>query len=364
MCRLFGGVLTIKLPTTSLGVLCKFTVHKLRALESKAVATTTAFRSLMVSFTRFLVLHYHDDVVVAAEPTWRRMQLPFLRQNQLDVLVEALCSVELGLLSELWSMDKMKSVFEREYALKTKYKSSAFLKGCAESIGASTSGSMQSLHCRPSKRKRKRREFERRNKGDDEARFARFVEEECFLLLLDRTLPFLLDFDQFCDVLKANDFALFHAVLAVLNAILVHFVAAEKWWYLSRIMTVYHELFGHEALCREYRGCLERGDGASGPGPSRKSERARKEEEVALNVKYGILSFVIWICYHHQFTPKPLISLFQQKKTGNNTESDPFSKGRNGEYVEIETLDSVKERVAELSIAKAVCVQLLVTTVC
>ena len=291
MAKLFGAVLVMDLPTSSLAVLSKLTVPKLRALEAKAVAATTAFRSLTVSFVRFMVLHHHEAATGAA---------PTAQQQHLDVLVEALCSVEgTELLPELWSMDRMESAFESEYGLKTKYESSAFLKGCAQSTGGPLQSAhshslspfesaMDSVHSARSCT-RKRSQFERRNGGDDEGRFRRFVEEQCFLLLLDRLFPFLLDFEHFVERLSANEFALFHRLLAVLNGILLHFVGAQKWWCLSRLMAVYRDLFSHEALRTEYRQCLQRG------------RRSRPKQRVALNVKHGIYALVIWICYHHQF---------------------------------------------------------------
>lgn len=155
-----------------------------------------------------------------------------------------------------------------------------------------------------------------------------------------------------------------------MNDILLHFIGNEKWWHLSRVMTVYHDLLCHESLRKEFKACFNGKEAAN--SQSTKS----KKLDFAMNIKYGIYSFMIWICYHHQFTPKPVITFFEEqhsdsKQEGDTPDGDSTVHSKNTKNSKdgadekvFETLESVKERVIELSIAKSVMIQLLVTMVC
>ena len=179
-------------------------------------------------------------------------------------------------LSELWSMDKMQSAFRREYETKTKYKCSAFLKSCGLShIEDHDDSMMERRPKRKRKLKRKRSEFERRHKADDELRFQRFVEEQCFILALDQLFPFLLDFDEFIDVLCDGHYSMYHRLLDALNHILLHFLGSEKWWLLQPLMMVYHDLMAHSVLMDRFKTSLDR-------------DQDSKHHDLAMNIKYGI----------------------------------------------------------------------------
>ena len=283
----------------------------------------------------------------------------------------------------------MESAFEREYVMKTKYKSSAFLKGLesgalhqngsdsihsVDAMDAMESNPMQIANQQNS-RKRKRSEFERQNRPDDDARFKAFVHEQSFILVLDHIFPNLLDFDSFIQTLTVNHCAIFHGVIEVMNDILLHFIGNEKWWHLSRLMAVYHDLLCHESVRKEFRECFNGELHRKSNGKSTEKETLRKSKKLdfAMNIKYGIYSFLIWICYHHQFTPKPVITFFEDKDSDLQKEGDtPDGDGSHGtvhakdgaDGPMFETLESIKERVIELSIAKSVMIQLLVTLVC
>jgi len=138
---------------------------------------------------------------------------------------------------------------------------------------------------------------------------------------------------------------------------------------------VYHDLMAHSVLMDRFKTSLDR-------------DQDSKHHDLAMNIKYGIYSFLIWICYHHQFTPKPVITFFDP--SWRDTERDdvpmtspnpqrrdhdakrqklidspsPTKSDGDGEGTVFETLHSVKERVTELSIANSLIIQWLVTMVC
>ena len=85
---------------------------------------------------------------------------------------------------------------------------------------------------------------------------------------------------------------------------------------------------------------------------------------------------MIWICYLHQYTPKPIICFFDEdfdpkQALKQSVDSDAgvkrqkLIKASNEKDAQIfETLESVQQRLTELCIAKSVFIKLLITMVC
>ena len=378
--KLFKVILMIKLPTNSVGVLSKFTTDKLMLLENKAILATKAFRLKVLSFVRFLIIHYQQTIIDDDNNS--------LHFNHLDIIMNQLFNIKRNkhnedIINNLWSIDKLETEFKTEYEMKQKYQSSAFLKGIikndenedddidilSKSNKVSNTMDIDSLDGNNNKKskligkKRKRDEmFDITNKAGNEMEYKQFIKEQCYILIMDKILPFCMDFDNFFLIIIANKFELYHEIINRMNDILLHFIKNEKWWYLSHIINIYNDLFENQQILKEYLKSLDNND----------------TKDIALNIKYGIYSFMIWICYFHQFTPKPVICFFdkdfnpekilknadetdvKRQKLLNSTNSD----SRNNDQKIFETLKSVQQRITELSLAKSVLIKLLITMVC
>ena len=365
--KLFGAMLMIKLPTNSVGVLAKFSVDKLCLLEDKAIATTKAFRSFIIGFVRFLIVHYHQTIL-------EQQQHEF---NHLDVLMNQIFDLKHNkhnqeeIMSELWNMEKLKSEYGTEYEIRAKYASSAFLKGITKKEDGEEEGDdndnedIDIVQVTPSKKSKKRKrnqmKFDIVNKSHNEEKYELFIKEQCYLLTMDKILAFCMDFDGFFEVLVAKKFEIYEQLMQTMNVILIHFIQNEKWWNLSHVMTILNDLFEHPLIFKQFVHSLKQKD---------------ESKDIALNAKYGIYSFMIWICYLHQYTPKPIICFFDEdfdpkqalKQSVDNdagAKRQKLIKASNEKDAQIfETLESVQQRLTELCIAKSIFIKLLITMVC
>eukprot|EP01083_Nonionella_stella_P298607 1013479_1 len=83
---------------------------KLILLETKAILTTKAFRSFVITFIRFLIIHYHQTIIEN-----NVISLPF---NHLDVIMNELFQLThhtKDIMCELWAMEKLETEFKNEY---------------------------------------------------------------------------------------------------------------------------------------------------------------------------------------------------------------------------------------------------------
>ena len=149
------------------------------------------------------------------------------------------------------------------------------------------------------------------------------------------------------------------SIMKTLNETLVHFIDNEKWWYLSRVYQTFHDLLqcdpsfvlfafvffvlllfssaasvqGCFTLCArimtfvwiekkigfldafelhlksDFLAKLRKNDASLKNVPAEILANVRYYCDLALNLKYGIFAYLIWISYFHQLTPKPHIDL-------------------------------------------------------
>ena len=170
---------------------------------------------------------------------------------------------------------------------------------------------------------------------------------------MDKIFGFAMDFPAFYDIIIANEYKIYNEIMRLLNDILLHFVASDKWWQLSHIMCVLNDLFANDKILKQYTNDL------------------KNKSEIALNIKYGIYSFLIWIAYMHQITPKPIICFFENDFEINaalNMDSDlrkqklfaNATKTNNNNKM-FETLPTIQQRITELCLSESALIKLLTT---
>merc|ERR1712129_131653 len=70
----------------------------------------------------------------------------------------------------------------------------------------------------------KQNDFEMWNKPESKEKYKIFIREQSFELIMDKIIPFCLDFDGFIGFLQTKEYKLYDDLMQTLNVVLIHFI--------------------------------------------------------------------------------------------------------------------------------------------